>query len=241
MNRERWLEMAESFSAVSIRRSSEHTLCSNCRNFLSVSGAAITLVTATNMTPLCASGDHSTALEDAQFTLGEGPSCEAFLSGQPVLEGELSAAADRWPTFAGRVRDVGVEGIFAFPLQIGAARSGVLTLYQMDPGALSASQHDDALIAADVLTHVILSLQAEAPAGALAHALKDAGSYRAEVHQASGMLAAQVDISVSEALVRLRSLAYVSERRLSDLASAVIVRRLRLHRSGSLDIDWIED
>jgi hypothetical protein len=225
--------MAESFSAIASQPAFGETLCSRCRDLLSVSGAAISLLTATNVAALCASGDHYAALEEAQFTLGEGPSREAFLTGQPVLEDQLSSAAPiRWPALAGLVRDARVEGIFAFPLQIGAVRTGVLTLYQKEQAAWSQAQHADALIAADALTHVILSIQAKAPPGALAEALRDVGSYRAEVHQASGMLSAQADISVSEALVRLRSLAYVSERLISDLALAVIARRLRLELLG---------
>jgi hypothetical protein len=207
-----------------------------------VSGAAISLLTGPTMSSLCASGERSRELEDGQFTLGEGPSCEAFLSGRPVLEEEMTSTGSvRWPALAGLMRDTGIVGIFAFPLQIGAARSGVLTLYQDHPGSWSKEQHGDALIAADALTHVILSLQANAPSGELAEALRDAGAYRAEIHQASGVLSVQAGISVAEALVRLRSLSYVSGRGMSELALAVIAHRLRLKPSVSLEVDWSED
>jgi hypothetical protein len=199
-------------------------------------------MTATNPAVLCAVGEMAALLEDAQFTLGEGPSQEAFVTGRPVAEDQFAAAAPtRWPALARLARDAEIEGIFAFPLQIGAARSGVLTLYQMAPGSWSQAQQADALIAADVLTHVVLAVQANAPAGVLAEALRDAGSYRAEVHQASGMLSAQAGFTVAEALVRLRSLAYLRDRPIADLALAVIARRLRLGRNGGLEVDWIED
>jgi hypothetical protein len=242
VNRERWFEMAESFSAVTSQHAPGETLCSRCRDLLSVTDVGISLVTATNVGPLCASGDRAQALEDAQFTLGEGPSCEAVSSGSAVVEENVTSARPaRWPALASLARDAGVEGIFAFPIQIGAARLGVLTCYEKEAGAWPTDRYADALVACDVLSHVILAIQAKAPSGDLAEALRDAGSYRAEVHQASGMLSVQGTISVSEALVRLRSFAYASQRPISDLASSIIARKLRLVRSDSLGLNWSED
>jgi hypothetical protein len=241
VNRERWFEIAETLSSVSNMQLTNETLCSSCQRFLSVTGVSISLVTKTNMTSLCASGEQAAVLEDAQFSLGEGPAWEAFLLGEPVLEEQLSSGSlVRWPALSTLARDAGIEGIFSFPLQIGAARSGVLTLYQRDAGAWSPAQHGDALIAADALIHVILSVQSKEPAGSLARALRDAGSYRAEVHQASGMLSAQSGVSVAEALVLLRGRAYATDQPIALLARAVIARRLRLERSGSLVVDWSE-
>jgi hypothetical protein len=242
VNRERWFEMVESFSAVTSRQAPGETLCSRCRDLLFVTDVGISLVTATNVGPLCASGARAEALEDAQFTLGEGPSFDAVSSGRAVIEEDVASALPaRWPALASFARDAGVEGIFAFPIQIGAARLGVLTCYEKNAGAWSTDRYADALIACDVLSHVILAVQAKAPPGDLAEALRDAGSYRAEVHQASGMLSVQGTISVSEALVRLRSFAYATQRPIGDLASAVITRQLRLERSDSLDLNWSED
>ena len=65
--------------------------------------------------------------------------------------------------------------------------------------------------------------------------LDEAVSHRAEVHQASGMVAAQLDITVGQALVRLRAHAFGNGRNLTDVAHDVVGRRLRFDaRSGEI-------
>jgi hypothetical protein len=48
------------------------------------------------------------------------------------------------------------------------------------------------------------------------------------VHQASGVLSVQLEVSVGEALVRLRAHAFGTGRPLSEVAAAVVAHRLRL-------------
>jgi hypothetical protein len=48
------------------------------------------------------------------------------------------------------------------------------------------------------------------------------------VHNAAGMISAQLGISVTEALIRLRAFAFGNDRLLADVAQDVVARRLRL-------------
>ena len=68
-------------------------------------------------------------------------------------------------------------------------------------------------------------LQANAPPGQLAVELEEGADFQYVVHQASGMVAAQLDISVGEALMRLRAYAFGNDRRLTDVAEDVVARR----------------
>ena len=52
-------------------------------------------------------------------------------------------------------------------------------------------------------------------------------SYHAVVHQATGMVKAQLNVGIAEALVRLRAYAYAAERPIEDVARDVVGRRLR--------------
>ncbi len=54
--------------------------------------------------------------------------------------------------------------------------------------------------------------------------------YRYEVHQATGMVAAQLDVSDGEALTRLRGRAFADGRTVSELASDVVARRVRFNK-----------
>jgi hypothetical protein len=239
MNRERWFEMAEVFASVSDVPGSVDTLCSRCVELLSVTGATISLMTNNNMISLCVSDAKIRWLEELQFTLGEGPSIEAFSLCEPVLEPHFRAALPfRWPALASIVTDISVEGVFAYPLHVGAANIGALALYQKSAKGISPRQHADAFIAADVLAHLVLSSQANAPAGTLAIALRDSGSFRPEMHQASGMLSVQGQTTVASALVLLRAHAYATGRPIAELASAVIGHRLRLVASTDQETHW---
>jgi len=79
---------------------------------------------------------------------------------------------------------------------------------------------------ADIVTLALLAMQAGIPNGALADELRDDGAYRAEIHQASGMISVQLDINVGEALVRLRARATTDNTTVAQLAAAVIARQL---------------
>jgi hypothetical protein len=71
-------------------------------------------------------------------------------------------------------------------------------------------------------------MQAKAPPGAIGPELEEGADLRFVVHQASGMVAAQIEVSVAEALIRLRAHAFANDRRLADVAADVVARRLRI-------------
>ncbi len=202
----------------------ERQLCGVCCELLSVSGAAIT-ATADDLPPVlfCSSDPTSARVEDLQSTLGEGPTIDARRLGAPVGEPDLTGPRQRrWVAFAEPAVAAGAAAVFAFPLRVGAVQVGVLTLYQGRRGALSEEQYVGALLLAEVLTHTILAIQAQAPPGVVAETLRALADRGAEVHQAAGMLAVRLGVGVAEALVRLRALAYVDGRSLADLAEAVV-------------------
>ena len=83
-----------------------------------------------------------------------------------------------------------------------------------------------------------MAIQANAEPGRLAHELEAGGDFQYVVHQASGMVAAQLDVSVGQALIRLRAYAFGNDRSLTGVAEDVVGRRLRFdHRSGEKDAD----
>jgi hypothetical protein len=175
----------------------------------------------------------STALQDAQFTLGQGPGLEAAAAGTPVLVPDLADAASRWPGFVPAAEDLGVHAIFAFPLRIGAISVGVLTAHRAIPGPLAGGQLTDALALADAVTVLLLYRAPPDPgrigagSGAPRPNWAQPGTYRPEVHQATGMISVQLDVSLAEALVRLRAHAYGDDRPIAEVAADVVARRLR--------------
>jgi len=168
-------------------------------------------------------------VEELQFTLGEGPCIDTFTSGTPVLEPHLRDPDEvRWHEFSGPALAAGVEAIFGFPLVVGGVRLGALDLYVDHPWELTDEQYADAVAMADVVANAILALQSRAQPGSLAVELETGVQLRSVVHQASGMVAVQLDIPVADALARLRAHAYSEDASIDDVARAVVDRELRL-------------
>lgn len=213
-------------------------LCEVCAEVTEVSGAGIMLMSGdAPRGSACTTNDVSARVEELQFALGEGPCVDAYHQGRPVLEPDLVAPrAPRWLAFTGPAVEAGVRAIFGFPLQVGAVRLGALNLYCDQPGPLTDDQHADALVMADVAAQALMVIQANAPPGRLAAELEASGDFQYVVHQASGMVAAQLEVSVGQALVRLRAYAFGNDRPLADVAEAVVARTLRFDdRSGEKD------
>jgi len=177
---------------------------------------------------MCASDPTVRRLAELEFTLGNGPAADAYESGIPVVEVDLvNDPPARWSAFAGPTVDSGIKAVFAFPLRLGAARLGALILYQAHLGAMNDDNYADALVAAEVITRAVLTMQAGMPEEALPAEMADGTALHAEVHQASGMVSVQLDIGVGDALARLRARAFALDRPIVDVAADVVGRRMR--------------
>jgi len=212
-------------------------LCEVCAEVTRLTGAGIMLMSNdASVGSACTSNGVSSRIEDLQFSLGEGPCVDAYRQDRPVLEPDLAApATSRWLAFTGPAVEAGVGAIFGFPLRVGAARLGALNLYRDRPGPLTDDQHADALVMADVAAQALLVMQASAPPGRLSAEL-EAGDFQYVVHQASGMVAAQLEVSVAQALMRLRAYSFGNDRPLTAVAEAVVGRTLRFDdRNGERD------
>jgi hypothetical protein len=73
----------------------------------------------------------------------------------------------------------------------------------------------------------MLSLQEPAESADLGVLLDGVGADRIVVHQATGVIAAQLDESTVNALARLRAAAFESGRSIYDVALDVVGRRVR--------------
>jgi GAF domain-containing protein len=205
-------------------------LCGAAVRAVPASGAGLSVMTDGGVRGLAAASDGSSErIDELEFALGEGPCLEAFVSRRPVLEPDLAdGGMSRWPLYAAAAYNEGLRAAFAFPLQIGAARLGVLDLHRREPGPLSAEELTQALSFADVATTLLLNAQKEAPPGAAADGLDEAMASHYQLHQAQGMVMVQVGVSLAAALALLRAYAYSHDCHLDDVARDVVTRSLRL-------------
>jgi GAF domain-containing protein len=113
-------------------------LCGAAGRALAASGAGLTVMADGGLRGVSAASDPATeGLEELQLTLGEGPCIDAYRLQRPVLIPDLAdGAMTRWPAYAPAVHAHGVRAVFAFPLQIGAARLGVMDVFRTEAGML---------------------------------------------------------------------------------------------------------
>jgi hypothetical protein len=219
-------------------------VCRACVRLLPVEGAAVSImVDAGHREVVCASDPVSMALAELQFSLGEGPCFEAYVTGGPVLVPDLAAGLPQaWPMFAAEAAGYSVEALFTFPVQIGAVRVATLDTYRSTPGSLSPGELATALRVADIAA---LALSGLRDGGGRwldgdGRWMEGSGMRYREVHQATGMLIAYLDLPASAALARLRAYAFGHGRPLLEVAGEIVAGRLRLdeefgevHHEGS--------
>ena len=208
-------------------------LCDVCAEITEMTGAGIMLMDGDlPQGTVCTAKPVSALIEELQYTLGEGPCVDAFLEQRPVAEPDLADPAQaRWLAFTAPAVEAGARAVFGFPLNVGGARLGALNLYRDRPGALTDDQYADALVMAAVAAQAVIDMQADAAPGALGAELEIGTDFQFVVHQASGMVAVQLGVNVTEALIRLRAHAFGGDHRIADVAKDVVGGRLRFDRS----------
>ena len=204
-------------------------LCDVCADVAQMTGAGIMLMSGDiRRGSLCTTNEVSALIEELQFSLGEGPCLDAFHHDRPVLEPDLANPTEmRWMAFSTPALDAGVRAIFGFPLRVGPVKLGALNLYRDQPGALTDAQHADSLSVADIVAGSLIGMQANATPGQLAPEFEVGADFEFVVHQASGMVAAQLGVSVAQALIRMQAHAFGNDRSLRSVGRDVVDRSLR--------------
>ena len=215
-------------------------LCALVATELAVDGAGVTVLAGVpardgTRTQLSTVGHLTARLDELQLTTGEGPCLEAHDTGVPALVPDLGAERGRWLGFTPEALAIGARALFSFPLQVGAARLGTLDLNRTTPGPLSKAELADGLTLATLATELLLSLveTATTPAHGVPEDQSTVGwlpDVHADVHVASGMVAAYTGIDVREALLQLRAYAFRTGEPLNAVARRVIDRDLVLDR-----------
>jgi hypothetical protein len=204
-----------------------------CRPFLDllpVSGASVSTVgDLLGSETLAASDELAARLDELQFDLGEGPCWDAMKLGRAVLEPDLRNHPNTvWPAFTAAVLHDDVRSIFAFPLSVGPLRMGAIDLYSIAPVSLDRRQTRQADAMAGVVSRHVLR-QALTAVGQEDDGFGNAYSRRL-LHQATGVVLAQLDISADDARLVIQGRAFAESRPVMDVAQDTLDGRLDLTR-----------
>ncbi|WP_323507825.1 GAF and ANTAR domain-containing protein [Cryobacterium sp. 5B3] len=179
---------------------------------------------------ISASDAQSFRLDELQFDLGEGPCWDALETAAPVLEPDIRKRPKHvWPAFSEAIIAENLGAVFAFPLMLGPLRIGAIDLYTNQPYQLGEQDIRHMEILTTVVSRMVLSralrLSESEHVGEADMATRRAFSRR-EIHQATGMVLAQLGISAADAFLVIQGHAFAAGRSMLDIAAEIIDRRL---------------
>jgi transcriptional regulator with GAF, ATPase, and Fis domain len=202
-----------------------HELTVRCAQVLGVSAAGVLLSDQRGaLRVVAASTEQTRLLELLQSQTDQGPCPECFHTGRPVAVADLSTptAARRWPRFVAEARQIGFASVHALPMRLRSDVIGALNLFGTRPGALDQDTTRLAQALADVATIGLLQARAIRQREVLAEQLQTALNSRVVIEQAKGVIAERHQVDVDQSFTLLRSTARTNNRRLSELARAVV-------------------
>ncbi|MFF9563907.1 GAF and ANTAR domain-containing protein [Leifsonia sp. NPDC014704] len=214
-------------------------MCLSFLNALPVTHAAIsTLGAPFGSETICASDSQAARLEELQIDFGAGPCWDALRTRAPVVDADLSEPTESaWSLLREAIRDTGILSLYSFPLAIGELNVGALDLYATTRAALNLP-----LIArASALADLAATPVARQVIRRLPHLDTDdtnpATYSRREVHQATGMIIAQMRVNADDAQALLRAHAFTLGRPVREVAADVVARRIKFTRDDVVDRD----
>jgi len=164
-------------------------------------------------------------LVSVQLRSGDGPIPTALERGEPVEAKDL-LRDERWPDYRAVALDSGVRSSVTMPFR----RSGLtltLSLYSFRAGALEAAPHGPAHALGDLATTCLVRDRSYRVALTELDHMEAALRSRPVVDQACGMVMHVLGCDADTAFGVLRRISQGTNRKLSDVAAAVVRRRGR--------------
>ena len=175
-----------------------------------------------NLAVIASSSEEMRLLEIFQLQNDEGPCLDCVRLATSVSSGDLAEDAARWPTFVPAALEAGFRSVVAVPLRLRDMTIGGLNLFSDLPQELSPDGQRLAQAMADVATIGILQQRASYRSSMLAEHLQHALNSRIAIEQAKGVLAERNSIGMEAAFNALRRLARNNNRKLAEVAVAVV-------------------
>ncbi|WP_149181255.1 ANTAR domain-containing protein [Streptomyces sp. TRM49041] len=165
------------------------------------------------------------ALVTVQLDSGDGPIRTALDSGEPVDAQDL-LHDDRWPAYRAAALGTGVRASVTLPFH----RAGIdmtLNLYGFRPGSLGNAAHGAAAVLGEEATAGLVRDRRYRAALTEVGQLETALRSRPVIDQAGGIVMHVLGCGVEEAYAVLRRVSQLTNRKLADVAEAVVRTRGR--------------
>jgi GAF domain-containing protein len=181
-------------------------LSDRCVQALDVAAAGVMLASPSGaLQMVAASSDAMRTLELFQLQADEGPCIEAYRTGEPVVNVNLTAARGRWPNFTARATREGFQSAHSLPMRLRQHTLGALNLLRVDTGPLNENDVAAAQALADIATIALIQHQAATDAQTLNNQLNSALNSRVVIEQAKGKVSQATNADMAQSFRRLRN------------------------------------
>ncbi len=193
------------------------------RTIPGVTEASVTLVHGKGAHTPAFTGQLGLALDEAQYELGHGP-CLTAASSTDIQAVTDMTSENRWPDWTSRALQAGAHSSLSIGLPVQEAVTGALNLYATKPHAFG----DDAIAVAQTFASYASVAMANAylydAKTTLAQHMEAALASRAVIEQAKGIIMGDRRCTADEAFAILTKLSQDSNRKLRDIAAALVAR-----------------
>ena len=182
-----------------------------------------------------ATDEVATRVDEIQFDLSEGPCWAALATDAPVLETDLVQRPNAaWPAFNEAVRSEPVGAVFAFPVAFGPFPLGAIDVYVPQPATIEEDTVRQAMTLASAVSRRVLRRALRSIADQDDALLDRSPSSRRVVHQATGVVLAQLDISPEDAYLLLQGHAFARRTTMRRVAEEILDGTVRFEKRGDL-------
>jgi GAF domain-containing protein len=187
---------------------------------------SVTLVRGTGPHTAAFTGEPALTLDEAQYEQGRGPCLDAAAELTTFATPDVDSE-HRWPGWTKRAEEAGVRSALAVGLPVEEGVTGALNLYSTAPAAFDSdavalAQQFSAYAAAALANAHVYDTQAT-----LAEQMRAAMESRAVIEQAKGIIMGERRCTADEAFQILSEASRSGNRKVRDLAAALVARAVR--------------
>ncbi|WP_250036661.1 ANTAR domain-containing protein [Paractinoplanes maris] len=196
------------------------------RTIAGVDEASVTLLRRKKAHTAAFTGDLARDMDERQYEEGGGPCLDAAAAAAVQSVPDLTRE-QRWPHYVPAALKAGVRSSLSVGLPVHESVSGALNLYSTEPDAFD----EDAVVLAQTFSGYAAVALANAhlydATATLAQHMQAAMEHRAVIEQAKGIIMAEMHCSADEAFASLSKMSQNSNRKLHDVATALVRKAQR--------------
>lgn len=200
-----------------------HTLVERSVELLAADAAGLMLANQQgHLEVVAASSEEARVLELFELQESQGPCMDCFITGEPLVNIDVTEMNDRWPLFAAAASVAGYRSAHALPLRLRGSVLGAMNLFTVDNTPLGDDDISLGQGMADIATIGLLQQRRALEQDLLTEQLQTALNTRILIEQAKGMLSELADVSLGEAFLLMRLTARRTEQPLTLIAHRIL-------------------